>query len=178
MLFTNTLYFSQLCFSDTLHKNLMDILHLSFSKISIHSSYFQQRLFTYFTLRKILLRRRKHTLCIFVSQWCFFGHPLIILSKGNKHWIELKIFRKYIDFLMYSIFSRTIAFYQHPEVKKTFWDTLLILKVWRLRQNYKLSYSHSLREKHALYMNLTLTINVSKVLFERRKHTFCIFVKK
>ena len=35
-----------------------------------------------------------------------------------------------------------------------------------------------LRVKHALYMNYTLIINVSKRLFKRRKLTLCIFVKK
>ena len=35
-----------------------------------------------------------------------------------------------------------------------------------------------LRVKHALYMNYTLIINVSKRLFERRKHTLYIFVNK
>ena len=134
MLFINILHFLLLCFSDILYKNLIYILHLSFSKIFNPIFLFSTKIIHLFHTKKNPFLEKKTYTLHFCEAIVLFWTPHINPSNRDKHCIELKTLGKYIDFLMYNFFSRNIALYQHPEVKKAFWDTLLILKVGRNSQ--------------------------------------------
>ena len=114
------MYFLLLCFSDTLYKNIIYILHLSFTKIFNPIFLFSTKIIhLFYTKKNLFLEKTTYTLH-FCEAIVLFWTPHINPSYRDKHCIELKTFEKYIDFLMYNFFVKKYCFITTPWSEKSF----------------------------------------------------------